>query len=62
MNASTILIRLLENDDIQAVCALYGPLGFASSPALFIRYLRRCQIVEALAQARYLDYVGMLFA
>ena len=51
MNTSTILVRLLENDDVQAVCALYGPLGSASSPAFLIRCLGRCQTVEALSQA-----------
>ena len=58
MNASTILSRLLENDDVQTVCALYGPRRFASSPASLIRYLRRCQIAEALAQAIGSHYVN----
>ena len=36
VNASTILSRLLENDDIQTVSALYSPVGSASLPAFFI--------------------------
>ena len=57
MNASTILTRLLGNDDVQTLYALYGPLRSASSPACFIRCLRRCQIAEALVQAIGIHYV-----
>ena len=57
VNAPTILSRLLESADIETVCALYGPLRSASSPAFFLRCLRRCQIAEVLAQAIAKHYV-----
>ena len=57
VNAPTILSRLLESADIETVCALYGPLRSASSPAFYVRCLRRCQIAEVLAQAIGSHYV-----
>lgn len=56
-NASTILKRLLEPDDVQAFYALYDPLLSFSLPAFLIRCLGRYQIVEALSQAIGSDYV-----
>ena len=57
VNASAVLSRLLNHDDIQIICALYGPLQSASSPAFLIRCLDRWQIVEALSQAIGSHYV-----
>ena len=42
--------QTLGIDGIQTVCALYGPIGSASSPAF-------CQITEARAQATGVHYV-----